>query len=298
MLEMTTIASHVQNQPAEDPGVLPDFAAPPLTEVVLSLQFKPLTSLRTPHLGLLWQQFQNEFRNEFPTIEEQAPIEQAMEVFGPEQSAEVKIQLQMLDKPPVPRCWFISQDGTQLIQVQQDRFIHNWRKTGDEGEYPRYERVRERFRKEFQVFHGFLTAAGLGTPVPNQCEVTYVNHIIAGKAWQRHSELAKVLVIGAAAATDGLEPEDIRLAMRYIIRGPDAVPLGRLHVTATPGWRKSDGVPVIILNLTARGAPLRQDLEGALGFFDIGRRSAVRLFAAITTTDMHEEWGRLDATGA
>ena len=47
------------------PPDLPDFAKPPVAEVVLSLQFSSLSSLTTAHVGLLWRRF----RDRLPLIE-------------------------------------------------------------------------------------------------------------------------------------------------------------------------------------------------------------------------------------
>ena len=41
---------------------LPDFGNPPVTEVVLGVQFGTLDRLLAPHLGLVW----TEFRDQFP----------------------------------------------------------------------------------------------------------------------------------------------------------------------------------------------------------------------------------------
>ncbi len=49
---------------------LPDFKQPPLSEVVLSLQFDPLDSLKAPLIGVLW----NRFRKSLPEIEEHPPL--------------------------------------------------------------------------------------------------------------------------------------------------------------------------------------------------------------------------------
>ena len=36
---------------------LPDFEAPPLIEVAISVQFEPIPDLQTPQIGLLWSRF-------------------------------------------------------------------------------------------------------------------------------------------------------------------------------------------------------------------------------------------------
>jgi hypothetical protein len=49
-----------------------------------------------------------------------------------------------------------------------------------------------------------------------------------------------------------------------------------------------------VMNLTARGRPDEESIEGALRFLDIGREWIVRGFAAVTTPEMHAIWRRRD----
>src|ERR1043166_5147847 len=159
---------------------LPDFVKPPVTEVALSVQFNPLPELKAPQLGLLW----NEFRSRFPKAEQQPPLDSVMEKFGVRGPGKVNVRFEM--GVPVPRCWFLNEAGTELIQVQQDRFAHNWRKVGEEDSYPRYEYICETFKAELGIFCQFLARERLGELIPNQCEVIYVNHIAPGENWERH----------------------------------------------------------------------------------------------------------------
>ncbi len=270
---------------------LPDFAAPPVTEVALSVQFDPLASLRTPQLGLLWQ----DFRNRFPKTEEHPPLPSVIEKFGVLGLPKVGVRFEMT--LPVPRCWFLNEAGTELIQVQQDRFVHNWRKVGQGDEYPRYECIRETFKAELDTFCQFLAREQLGELVPNQCEVTYINHIVSGQGWEKHGQIGEVVRVWTSCYDDTFlsEPEDVRLAVRYVIPDSAGNPLGRLLVSVEPAYRAVDDTPILVLQLTARGRPDGEGLEGALRFLDTGREWVVRGFASMTAPRMHEIWGRRDA---
>jgi len=65
---------------------------------------------------------------------------------------------------------------------------------------------------------------------------------------------------------------------------------GRLHISASPAYEPGAMKPLVMLTLTARGTPLTPDIEGVLGFFDLGRDSIVRAFHSITTEAMHRVW--------
>jgi uncharacterized protein (TIGR04255 family) len=272
------------------PEDLPDFRKPPLAETVLSLQFEPISGLTTAHLGLLWLRF----REQLPFIEEQPPLPPVVEKFGPPAPAQVEVTVE--EKPPVPRLWFLNQDKTELIQVQADRFIHNWRKMEGLEPYPRFEPIRDKFRNEVDTLVRFLKDESMGAPLVNQCEVTYVDHIEPSGVWERHGQLEKVLSNWTAAPGRRFLPEaeDGSVRLRFLMRGESGKPVGRLHVIFQPAWKKTDNTPIMVMNLTARGAPLGEGIEGAFRFFELGRRWIVKGFAELTTSDMHKAWERID----
>ena len=269
------------------PKDLPDFRKPPVTETVLSLQFEPIGGLRSAHIGLLWQKF----RTELPLLEEHAPLPPVVEKFEPPSPSHVEVTIE--DKPPLPRVWFLNQQKTELIQVQADRFIHNWRKIQGSEPYPRYEPIRTKFRGEVAILEQFLRDEGLGSFAVNQCEVTYVNHIESG-AWEKHGQLEKVFQNWERLRPGAFLPdmENGVLRLRFVIRDESGEPRGRLHAAIDPVWRKSDASAILGLNLTARGAPLGEGIEGAFAFLDLGRRWIVKGFADLTTPEMQRVWGK------
>ena len=272
------------------PPDLPDFAKPPVAEVVLSLQFSSLSSLTTAHVGLLWRRF----RDRLPLIEEHPPLASALEDFAPPSPPRVEVSFK--DKPPAPRVWFVNEARTELVQVQQDRFAHNWRKVGEGDTYPRYEKIRKRFRDEVSKFEAFLAEEGLGELEVNQCEVTYVNHIERTGDWESHGEIEKLLKnwVPLSATTFLPPPEDAVLQWRYRIPGGSGS-VGRLYVTVQPSWSAANGRPVWVMNLMARGVAIETGIDGAFKFFDLGREWVVRGFADLTTDAMQRNWERVDA---
>ncbi len=281
---------HVQDRKNNMSDTLPSFDDPPVVEVVLAVQFEPLTELRTPQIGLLW----SAFRDRLPRIEEHAPLDPVMEKFGVKGPPKGSVRFEMLQRPPVPRCWFLNEAGTEIIQVQQDRFIHNWRKVGEGDEYKRYDHERDAFKNDLELFEEFLHREKVGVLVPNQCEVSYVNHILPGAGWAKHGDLSQVVTLFSSEYSEDFLPdlEEARLSCSYVIRGGDGQPQGRLHVTVEPAYRRSDDQPIFVLRMMARGRPDGPDIEGVLRFMDTAREWVVRGFAAVTTTGMHKVWRR------
>lgn len=270
----------------------PDFNDPPVIEVVLSVQFEPLSALGVPQFGVLWERY----RKEFPKTEDKTPLPSVTESFeAPKQST---VQVQIISEPPPPRCWFKNAADTELIQVQRDRFVFNWRKTEAEQPYPRYPYVRTKFEAHFRTFETFLRDHGVSTVSPNQCEVTYVNHLFPGRGWKGSGQFKKIFSVWLGKHSDDFlpEPEDITFQTRYRMLTKDGKPFGRLHVQAEPRIKVEDASPLLRLTLTARGAPLEKNLKGVLAFFDVGREFVVRGFTSVTTSKMHKIWERTDAS--
>lgn len=265
------------------PADLPDFSHPPVAETVLSVQFDRLSALRTAHFGLYW----GEIHNRFPRTEEHGELASIIEQAQDQQRPAVGIQFEVLEAPPT-RFWFVDELGTELIQLQRDRFIKNWRKVGEGDRYPRYEHVREGFDRDFSGFTQFVSRNQLGTIRVNQYEVSYINHIVAGPGWESHADVGEVFTVWRQpeSAFPG-QAQDLTFRARFPIVDHNGGFAGRLHVTLQSARRVSDGIPMFILELTARG----QASENS-DFFDLGRDWIVRSFTELTTSKMHEIWGR------
>src|SRR5687768_5870943 len=120
------------------PTGLPDFTRPPVTEVVLSIQFATLEKFRSAHVGHFWKQF----RSKYPNLSEQAILRPVFETFGTAGRTPPAVRFEEFLSPPMPRYWFDEEGKPDLLQLQQDRIVHNWRKSDQHPNYPRYERIR------------------------------------------------------------------------------------------------------------------------------------------------------------
>ncbi len=272
----------------------PRFSNPPVTEVAVAIQFDPLEETKASTWGLLWRRF----REEYPNIEEHPPRGPVFERFGaPSTDPNNNVQIKLAEQPENIRCWFLNEKGTELIQVQEDRFVFNWRKRDEDTDYPRYKNVQKKFKENFKEFADFVKKENLGRIKPNQCEVTYVNKIkTKNDVWEKHSELGNILPCFSPDFSDDFldPPENVKLKLQFLIPNQDN-PQGRLHIQANPGYDKSGEEPIIILRLTARGAPEKPKIDKSFEFFDLCHEWIVCGFASVTSKQMHEIWERKDA---
>jgi len=268
---------------------LPDFERPPVVEVALSVQFEPIPGLTSAHLGMLW----GRYRDRYPTCREQAALEPVNETFGQKRKPGPRVKFISNPASDV-RLWFLNDDETKLVQVQRNRFIHNWRKVDFKTEYPRYPCLRESFQHELELFRAFLVDEELPDIQPNQCEVTYVNHIEQSGVWDHHGQLDRVIKYWCGQGLDdiGPEPENVSFHTRYILHDHEGKSQGRLHIGLESVYRSVDDAPVFALKLITRGMPESPQISSVLDFMDQGRKYIVRSFASITTPELHSVWGR------
>jgi uncharacterized protein (TIGR04255 family) len=295
-----TLSEHYARHDVTRAADLPDFDFPPVVEVALGVQFEPLVELGSKHLAILSERW----RDEFPIWEDQPPLQTVKEWFGVPGQSSLNFRLDVRALPPLRRAFFFDRNRTELRQVQADRFVRNWRRNADVP-YPRYDDedseqapkqgLRSRFRRDMEQFVKFVHEQELGEFVPNQCEVTYVNHIpVSGELG---AELLGDLFAPwrGAFSDDFLSPaESVEAAMHFVITDSTGSNVGRLHVEATPVRDQESGNDLTRLTLTARGMPMGTGVEGVLSFLDLGRRYVVKGFASVTTTSMHKKWRRRD----
>lgn len=276
---------------ASRPDHLPEFERPPLVEVALALQFNAIPRLRGVEVGRFWSL--PAIRDAYPRVEEANPLPPINEDPDLSPAAPHDVKLELLSMPPMPRFVFLNEAGTQALQLQEDRFTHNWRKVGEGDEYPRYESIREQFESELVELSRFVESEGLGQLVPNTCEVTYVNVVEIKGEENAHPLAAEIMApLRLYETLGGAALEAIRFEARHLIRDESQKFRGRLHVLLQPSVRRKDGRPAYTLQLVARGAPSGDSIEAAMRFLDLGRDHLCRAFAEATTARMHETWGR------
>jgi uncharacterized protein (TIGR04255 family) len=261
---------------------LPEFDDPPVIETVLGLEFEPIQGWDVRHFGLLWAAG----RHRFPHFEVQPPL--SLPVPGAPFS---NMMVEYFGVSPKLRAWYIDESQTRLIQIQEDRFLHNWRKVLGTEEYPRYEEnIRPSFSAEWERFREFLRSNSLPEPLPRRWEVTYVNHI----EWQPEfgvSQLHDVLSFVSRPVDGGFlpDPDELQVMGRFAFGET-----GHLTVTAQPVLRRRDEQAILQINLTATG-PIRADDTGEVAeYLDIGREWVVKGFADITSEKMHTLWRKRD----
>jgi uncharacterized protein (TIGR04255 family) len=270
---------------------LPSFSNPPVDEVVLSIQFASLSKLKSAHIGMFWERI----RHQFPDVSEQASLGPLFETFGGTRTTPT-FQFQTLFTPPMPRYWFERAGEPDLLQLQQDRLLRNWRQAPDNSRiYPRYEPIRDAFKKDMEEFQDWLRYEELGEVAPNQCEVTYINIIRLPDGSNPLTQLHRISNVWSdkmvLPPSQTLEHSNVQLVSVFEHGGKL---VGRAYTTFQPAFTQASAEPVVKLDITVRGKPLGETVAAAFDFLDVARAEVVNTFASITTEEMHKFWERTD----
>jgi len=263
-----------------------DFDDPPVVETVLGVRFAPLPGWDIPHFGLFW----NGIRNDYPRFEVHPPIGTGAEIelrLSPQQREGQRAVIEFGSGLPI-RCWFYDSSETTLIQVQNDCFIHNWRKVSGIETYAHYDGIRPLFEAAWARFREFVTAERIASPNIWQCEVTYVNHLDRGIGWDGFADLPQVIPSWVGRGSGGFlpAPEAVHISALY----PLPEKAGSLQIVLQPAVRQKDGKEIIQLTLSARGKPPSSHDDDIMKWLDTGHDWVVQGFKDFTSRKMHDIW--------
>ena len=258
----------------------PTFDRPPLVEVALGIEFVPLADFGAIQMGRL----ADRWSEHFPNVQEHPPLPPNPPI-GLADPANGGLIVNM--GAPGIRLWLLNEKQDQLVQVQRDRLVINWRASGDTSPYPRYhEALRPTFLRQYDQFLTFLEESGLTMPRPLTVEVTYVNMIAT--SGDGPFDLSSVLRSQAPFA-DGLgAPQTTRLQHQWVRTDKDGpVSVLRLDVDVPPQ------AGAVTFNLTARSVVTPPtSTVSVLRSMDVCHDEIVTAFVALTEQHQQAEWGR------
>lgn len=260
------------------------FEKPPVVEVVCGVQFSVGRPLSSVEPGLYWRTI----KDRFPRVEDVPPLTAAFESAGAFQ----EFAMELSQTPPLRRTWFLTADGSNLIQLQGDRFIFNWKRAGENSQYPSYDVVIREFETHLSGFEQFVESRVGSRPVYRQFELTYVNHIDRSNGLDRVGE-GNVLIdhVRVADAKRFLkEPEGYNLATTYLLPNSS----GRLRTIAQTALRQPGEERIVRLDLSARGISTDVGPKGRRAWFDVAHDWITHGFADITSPILHQKelWER------
>lgn len=254
----------------------PAFDRPPVVETALGLRFGPVQGFNVVHFG----QLLDKYVQLYPKFQLKPPI-----------GSMLQLNFTAVDETfnTPARCWYINSDDTQLVQVQSDLFIRNWRATSDHPDYQHYSKIRPLFARDWQMFCDFLQARQLSRPAIWQCEVSYINHLVRGRDWETFEDVGILFPAWRGVKAGGVFRSVQVVLFATTFQLPDES--SRIEFTLQPGVRQ-DGTEILQLTVTAVGKPAAQDDQTLLDWLDFGHLAVVNGFVQFTSLEAHRKWGK------
>lgn len=258
------------------------FSKPPVNEVVAGQAFVPRADLLIPHLGEFWA---SRLKGQYPRVAHAVPVTSANE----------PPFCDPLTGVPLPRLWFIGQEETRMVQLQQDRIYANWRRLKVSDEYVRFPAVRDEFIRVLDEFNQYVEVTTGVRLKPVRYELTYVNMLRKGDEYGDVTDLSNVFRDFGWQPGARFLSHPSKLGARFEFALPNE--FGTLTVAADP-VRKNDTEEDLYRFQLAAVAPI--EVAGRIDFaqwIEAAHDQIVRGFKDLTTSQMHAHWGLIPEEG-
>ena len=257
---------------------LPSYQRPPVNEVAVGIHYVSDMALGLRDMFRI----HSFFEDRYPGLEEYPLLPKIVESADQMPSVEFAF---VGGQAILPRLWFVGVSPTEIVQLQRDRLVVNWRKMTESDTYLRFDaHVKPAFIDAHRRLVLALDEMGSTEPAIERIEVAYVNAIIM----ESGDTLATVLRPLRPSEERGFLPEVDGLQMQLTYKVPQ-LDGGSLLIGIGSATRKEDGASTVIMQLTVR-AKTDGTFDHALQCIDVAREWIVRGFTDMSTDLMHERW--------
>ncbi len=255
------------------------FQSPPINELVITTYFNPpISTLRNEHVGIFWSRI----RDHFPKSSQQIPIGSVEPIVDVENEIS-----------PMPRYWFISEDEINLLQIQKNAFMLNWRR--GEEDYPRFNaRLKPTFDKYFSIFSDFIrTHTDTSELTIDLCQLTYINVIKRCEFWSGPEDTQKVIPSFSVPDSGVVFQSPPAFNCSYIFDiSPDLQLVVKVrNVVLLP--KSDENEPVLIMEIQANGRLGKASKLETDPWFDRAHEAINKCFTGMTNTEIQRQHWKL-----
>lgn len=243
------------------------FENSPLSELVIGVQYKsPIISN-----DKIFSYYATHLKDEFPNISEHPRLPSVVEDAS---------------KNPIPtviggnetRKFFHHRKGEKLIQLQNNKFLFNWKKTDDLSQYPHFDNVFSEFSKRFKELNKICDFE----QEIDQYELTYQDHILVEEFMNYNSGYELEDIFSKIKF-----PQSIKSINSFFSIGNTRIN-GALNVKIQSAIRNNDQKKLIVFETTCRG----YDNSGDMGnWYEIAHDILINFFLNNITEKAKKIWG-------
>jgi uncharacterized protein (TIGR04255 family) len=252
------------------------FKNPPINEVACSIQYESQNSDLAPQF-----EFYEKIKHLYPIVTENPPLpyvyDRLSNISSPASPKKI----------PFARYFFIDSQNSKLIQLQEGRFLFNWRKIDGVSVYPKFEAVFEEFQQNWKVFLDLLDLHKTKVTI-NQLELTYVDHIQFSDFNKEQWSLSDIFCF---LQKEPLSGSTDNVSFKFSV--PVDLLSGHLHLTGQSAIRNTDKKALLVFDTTARGI-INQKLPTIKEWFEKAHDTIYESFINLITDKAKNAWGYLE----
>lgn len=208
----------------------------PLVEVSIGVQYSSdlLTEVE------IYRFHEKYLQESFPVVQNQIRL---LDIVEEEEPSKVQPTIHISEFQSLPgRKFFISEDGTRLVQIQSNRFAFNWRAVNQGvNDYPSFENVLNEFIALLEKMNKFKNSV---LPI-DYLELTYIDHIEVEKFGTKTFDVDM-------AINNFLFNQSLRtFACEYSVWKKEIA--GNLAVKFQSAYKNIDGKKLITMDSSCRG---------------------------------------------
>jgi uncharacterized protein (TIGR04255 family) len=247
------------------------FKNPPIVELICGIQFQS-----DRYDFTIVHDFFNRIKSEYPNIEENPPL-----TFQFDSNSGMMYNYK--DNYPLVRYFFINKEKDKLIQLQNGRFLFNWRKdVTTQNIYPNFINVFREFEKNWNILYKICSDDD--SIKINQLELTYIDHI----AWLENTNIKRIedafIFIKQTGLLSDIDTGNILLS------APINELKGHLFMNVKTARLSKDKRDILVLETTTKGITneVNQTIKD---WFNYAHLKISEEFMKQTTEIAKKEWG-------
>jgi uncharacterized protein (TIGR04255 family) len=206
------------------------FTNPPIVEIVLGVQLSESVFTNEEIVSI----YTSYLKDNFPKIEENLPLPSIVEEYNNQTITTILPGFNS-------RKLFISKNDNEVIQLQSNRILFNWRKINDTALYPRFENVFENLLNYLNLIDKKIKCKHL----INQFEITYIDHF--------QIDLFDLSSFNISEIFNIMHNNENFTNVSVVYTIPQQVINGNLNIKFQSAIRNNDNKKIIVLDTTCRG---------------------------------------------
>ena len=196
---------------------------------------------------------------------------------------------------PPQKWWFISEDDSRVLQIQDNFLGYNWRRKdipfGEPSNYPGFDSILREFNDRLTELEKWCQQTGRTMPNPTGCEIFYDDVIPLNIDGRFSFSMSEAMVEFNRAEKDRPCSAWMSQWIEKIDGLPDDDPsLLKVQINQLGALHPSSREPIHVLKVAWVAGAARKEWRDVVEFFKLSHQHIVNRFEALISKELQETW--------